>query len=103
MNSASPSEMGADVVVRSNPDIPSSRLDDDLLAIDERGGYCYSMNGSAARIWELIATPKAVGDVCTALCQEFVVDRETCLRDLSGILSAMSEAGLVDIVDAPVD
>ncbi len=91
------------LVVTCNAEIPSSRLDDDLLAIDQRAGYCYSMNDSAARIWELIATPKAVGDVCTALCQEFIVDRETCMRDLSEILSAMREAGLVSVVDASVD
>jgi Coenzyme PQQ synthesis protein D (PqqD) len=93
----------AHCVVSGNPDIPCSRLDDDLLAIDERGGYCYSMNASAARVWELVATPAVVDDVCTVLCGEFDVDRETCMRDVSAILAAMREAGLVNVVNAPMD
>jgi hypothetical protein len=93
----------AGCVVSGNPDIPCSRLDDDLLAIDERGGYCYSMNASAARIWELVAAPTIVADVCTVLCGEFEVDRETCMRDLAAILAAMREAGLVNVANAPMD
>ena len=90
-------------VVSGNLAIPCSRLDDDLLAIDERGGYCYSLNASAARVWELVATPAVVADVCTVLCGEFEVDRETCVRDVSAILSAMREAGLVNVANAPMD
>ena len=90
-------------VVCSNTNIPTSRLDDEMLAIDERGGYCYSMNASAARVWELIANPATVGDVCAVLCEEFAVDRETCLQDVSGILSTMQDAGLVNVADARMD
>jgi hypothetical protein len=103
MSAAERAGIDARCVVSGNPDIPSSRLDDDLLAIDERGGYCYSMNASAARVWELVATPTVVSDVCTVLCDEFEVDRETCLRDVSEILADMREAGLVNVADAPMD
>jgi len=74
-----------------------------MLAIDERAGFCYSMNLSAARVWELIVAPVAVADVCATLCNEFAVDRETCLRDVCEILSAMRVAGLVNVADAPMD
>jgi Coenzyme PQQ synthesis protein D (PqqD) len=90
-------------VVLANAAILCSRLDDDVLAVDEGEGYCYSMNTSAARVWELIATPTAVGDLCTVLCGEFAVDRDTCLKDVAEILSDMQEAGLIKVTDAQMD
>jgi len=93
-------EIDARCVVRRSSDIPFSWLDEDMLAIDERAGYCYSLNASAARIWDLILTPKSVGDVCSVLCKEFAVDRETCGRDVSEVLSAMRDAGLIEVTDA---
>jgi hypothetical protein len=103
MSGAERGGIDARCVVSGNPDIPCSRLDGDLLAIDEQGGYCYSMNASAARVWELVATPTAVADVCAVLCGEFEVDQETCMRDVSAILAAMLEAGLVNVANAPMD
>jgi hypothetical protein len=96
------SGIDARCVVSSNTDIPFTRLQEDMLAIDERAGYCYSLNTSAARIWDLIRNPASVGDICAILCKEFSVDRETCIRDVSELLSAMRDAGLIRVIDGPV-
>jgi hypothetical protein len=85
-------------VVSGNADIVFSRLDDDLLAMDERAGYCYSLNFSAARIWDLVRTPTAVESICSVLCKEFPIDPETCRRDVCELLSAMRDAGLVTVL-----
>jgi hypothetical protein len=74
-----------------------------MLAMDERAGYCYSMNASATRIWDLIAKPASVGSICAALRSEFAVDTETCHRDVSEVLLALREAGLVKVMDAAMD
>jgi hypothetical protein len=90
-------------VVSCNPDTPFSPLDEDMLAIDERAGYCYSLNSSAARIWHLALTPTSVGEICAVLCKEFAVDHETCVRDVSELLFAMRDAGLIKVADAAMD
>jgi hypothetical protein len=90
-------------IVSSATEIPFSRLDDDILAIDQNAGYCYSLNASAARVWDLILTPTSVGSICATLCGEFAVDHETCLRDVSDLLGVMREAGLVKVTDATMD
>ena len=74
-----------------------------MLAIDQQAGFCYSMNLPAARIWELIPDPIAVGDVCDSLCREFAVDRATCLADVLQFLNAMLDAGLIQVTDGPAD
>jgi Coenzyme PQQ synthesis protein D (PqqD) len=89
-------------IVSSATNIPFSRLDDDLLALDEQAGYCYSLNASAARVWELVATPTSVGSICDVLCTEFAVDRDTCLRDVCELLSALLEAGFIKVTHATV-
>jgi hypothetical protein len=84
-------------VVCATNDLPFFRLHNDLLAIDERGGYCYSLNPSAARIWELIPKPTPVKDICAALYREFVVDEAKCQEEVMEFLGALAEAGLVKV------
>jgi hypothetical protein len=86
-------------LVCSAGDLPFSRLHDDLLAIDERVGYCYAMNSSAARIWELIPGPTKVSDICAVLCREFGVEEEKCREDVVDFLGALADAGLVRVAD----
>jgi hypothetical protein len=86
-------------VISRDTEIVFSRLDDDLLAMDERAGYCYSLNVSAARVWDLLLSPASVGWVCSVLCSEFQIDRDTCLRDISELLYAMLDARLIRVLN----
>jgi hypothetical protein len=86
-------------IVCSVANLPFSRLHEDLLAIDQKAGYCYSMNSSAARIWELIPNPTAVSSICAVLCEEFGVEKEQCRQDVVNFLAALADAGLVKVTD----
>ena len=97
------SGIDARCVVSRATNIPFSRLHDDLLAMDERAGYCYALNASAAKIWDLILTPASVGSICGALCKQFAVDAEICLQEVSELLCAMQDAGLIKVTDATMD
>lgn len=85
--------------VCSVADLPFTRLHEDLWAFDQQAGYCYSMNPSAARIWELIPNFTPVSAVCAELCVEFGVDDEQCRQDVLAFLSSLAEAGLVRVAD----
>jgi Coenzyme PQQ synthesis protein D (PqqD) len=41
----------------------------------------YGRNGAAARIWELLETPRTVASTCEALIAEFDVEPAECERD----------------------
>jgi len=81
-------------------DIPFTKLDDELLAIDPQGGYCYSLNDSAGRVWDLIASTTAVEAVCAQLCLEYAVDAAVCLNEVIKFLQDLHNAGLVSVQDA---
>ena len=84
-------------IVCSAVDLPFTELQGDLLAIDQEAGYCYSMNPSAARIWELTAKPTRVSAICAILCDEFGVDQEQCQGDVVDFLSTLADSGLMRV------
>jgi hypothetical protein len=55
--------------------------------------------GQAARIWELIATPRSVRAVRDVLLAEYEVDAERCEGDLLLLFQTMIDAGLVEVSD----
>jgi len=91
--SAPSSALGSTVVRVGN--LPSYKVDDSLIFLDREGGYCYALNATGTRIWDLIAEPVTVATVCESLCSEFAVEKEACERDVIEILNAMRKAELV--------
>lgn len=92
-----------DYVISRSSNVEFSKLDDEMLAIDEQAEYCYALNEAASRVWELTATPISVGAVCARLCEEFVVDADTCFGDVVQLLEGLREAGLVQVSYARSD
>jgi hypothetical protein len=86
---------GPDTVVARADHLPFSRVDDSIIAIDRDSGYCFAMNLTTARVWELLSAPVRVRSVCESLCSEFDVDPDTCLNDVLSILYEMKQNGLV--------
>ena len=92
-------KINAASIVKRGKDVPFSQLDDELLAIDAQAGYCYSLNETAGRVWELMAVPMPVSAVCAQLRQEFAVDEATCLRETLALLQALCDAELAQVID----
>jgi len=82
-------------IVQRSKDIPFTKLDDELLAIDSDAEYCYSLNETAGRVWELIQSPIPVAKICAQLCSEYRVDPALCLQDVTALLEKLHKAGLV--------
>lgn len=93
-------EIQPTTTVRRGKDLSFRQLDDEIVAIDEQAGYCYSLNESAGRIWELIATPLSLESICAKLRAEYKVDEQTCMRETIAVLQGLRDAGLVDTSDA---
>jgi hypothetical protein len=94
-----PKKIGPDSLVQRAKDILFNRIDDELLAIDAKAGYCYSLNESASRAWELISSPTRIETVCRRLIEEFDIDKDSCERDIIDLFERLNEAGLLRIKD----
>jgi hypothetical protein len=85
-----------DTVVRRTADPVFTRLDDELLALDAQAGRCYSLNTSAARVWDLIEAPTEVSEVCARLTAEYNVGPEKCVSEVIELLGELHDAGLIE-------
>lgn len=92
--------IATDSVVYRASDVVFSKLDDDLLAIDAQAGYCYSMNKTAGRIWEIISVPVSVSALCSQLKAEFSVDENMFQKEVISLLESLFENGLIQVKDA---
>lgn len=87
------------VVFRAS-DIVFTKLDDELLAIDSQAGYCYSINETAGRIWEIIETPHSIDELCSYLRKEYLIEEDVCLKEVIALVERLNDAGLVQVKDA---
>jgi hypothetical protein len=83
--------------VQRSTDLNFEKLDGEMLAMDERAGYFYSMTPTAHRVWELLAQPMTLQALCAQLCQEFAVDEATCLGQVQRLLAQWLDAGLLSL------
>jgi hypothetical protein len=73
-----------------------------LVALSTVSGACYGLNAVGSRIWHLMANPVRVGDLCTALEQEFDVDRDTCEREVLDLLKQALAEGMIKVEERSV-
>ena len=88
--------------VRRTPDnFVNAMLDDDLVFMDVAEGQFYGLRETGLRVWQLIeeggGTWTQVQELTAALCAEFRVDEEKCLRDVAVLLDELQAVGLVEL------
>ena len=81
-------------VVRAENLLATDLDDETILMSIEQGAY-YGMEQTARRIWELIATPHTVADLCRQLAEEYQVEPEVCRKDLLPFLEELRSEGLI--------
>lgn len=60
----------------------ASEMDGDLVMMDIEQGQYFGVGGVGTRIWELLGQPITVAGIADAICQEFDVSRDDCLKDV---------------------
>ena len=89
----------ADHVVR-HPGALSAEIDDEVVALDIARGACYGLDAIGARIWSMIESPTAIGDICEALTAAYDVDAATCRADVLDLFMALRAEGLIEVAPA---
>ena len=75
----------------------TATVDDDLVMFDAERGEYFGLDRVGRRIWELLETPRSVGELCTALMTEFDVTPEACRADVGTFVDRLHEAELVEL------
>jgi hypothetical protein len=69
---------------------------EDIVALNVKRGFTYGMTGVTAAVWQLLAEPRDLDQLCVELLSRYEVDVETCRDQVSRLLEEMIAEGLVE-------
>ena len=99
--SGSPSITERTRVVASRGQL-STRLSGEAVILGLRDSIYYGLDGTGARIWELVQQPAAVSDVAAVVSLEYDVDEPRATVDVLALANDLLARGLLEVVpDAP--
>ena len=83
-------------IYRRNAHLLEAEVGTELVALDPAAGLCFGFNEVAARVWERLAEPASLEQICDELEAEFEVDRDQCLREVQELLDDMEARQLIE-------
>jgi hypothetical protein len=84
-------------VVVAAADQVSCDLGGEAAILNLKSGIYYGLDPVGTRIWSLIQTPKAVGDVRDAILQKYDVAPDLCERDVIALVEKLVSNGLAEV------
>lgn len=84
-------------IVKRDPSLLSSRVDDDLVLFSAEQGMYYGTQAVGRRIWALIKDEVSIDEICDKLLEEFSVDRVTCQREVVQFIEQLAEEELIAV------
>jgi hypothetical protein len=75
----------------------TATVDEDLVMFDAERGEYFGLDRVGRRIWELLETPRSMGELCGALEAEFDVTPEACRADVGAFIENARDAALVEL------
>jgi hypothetical protein len=91
--------LNVDSVVLRESEPVAARVDGDIVMLSERAGAYFGLNGVGSEIWELIARPRRIGDICRSLSEVYDIDEKGLLQKVTAFLEQLLRHGLVRTVD----
>lgn len=80
--------------VRRAPGVVEAQFDEVRVVLNEDLTYL-GLDEVAQRIWDLLDSPRTVGELVAALTEEYDVSDADCLRDVTPFLQALEQHKLV--------
>lgn len=74
----------------------SVNIEGEEIILESRSGNYLALNPVAADVWDLLRTPKLINELIEAIIAIYEVEEPQCSQDIERLLSAMSDAGIVE-------
>ena len=91
--------LSVDTVLAHSDGFIEAEIDNELVALSIERGTCYGLNRVGSHIWNLLATPRRISDVCATLVSEYNVDPSVCKRQVLDLLEELRAEGLIAILE----
>ena len=90
-------ETATDRVYRRHPDVSFTRFQDEMLVVVPRLAWQLVLNGTGARVFELLDGRLSVSEIATELAREFGgPSHEEMVADLDEVLRDLESKGAVE-------
>jgi hypothetical protein len=86
------------IVVRDDEPI-AANVDGEIVLLSAKAEAYFGLGEIGSDIWQMIAVPRSVSDICAELAENYDVDPQTCERDTVAFLTKLLEGRLIRIVD----
>lgn len=80
---------------RASPDALATRVGDEIVLVDLKTDHIYSLNRTAARIWELICADCDRVEVERRMLEEFDVTSDQLAGAIDDLVVSMTQGGLL--------
>lgn len=78
-------------------DLVAANMDGDTVMMSIESGHYFGIGGIGSRVWELLEFEVTLSDLMASILNEYEIDEEACLNDLSEFISKLAKEGLVRI------
>ena len=97
MTDATPIEIHDHSVVAISSRQISSAMGAEQAILQLDSGKYFGLNPVGARVWQLVAEPRKVGEILATLLAEYEVPADRCRADLLAVLRQLHAAGLIEV------
>ncbi len=87
--------LSLDSVLRRQPGADDSSLNGEVVVLDAEGKRVRALNGTAARVWQLLDGRRSVADICAAIAAEFDARADAIEADVLSFLTYLCSVQLV--------
>jgi len=84
-----------------DPSLTTAELDGEVVMLSLETSRYYGLNLVGSRIWELLAQPQTLQQVCDTLLNEYDVTRVQCEREVLDVAQKLIDEKLVQAPDFP--
>lgn len=84
-----------DTIFTRADDLLSNQVDNEVVMMHFERGQYYGLDPIGSDIWNRLAQPLRVGDLCDQLIAHYNADPETCTADVLDLLADMESEALI--------
>jgi Coenzyme PQQ synthesis protein D (PqqD) len=92
-------DISTDSIVVASSNQVSCELAGEAAILDLKQGVYYGLDPVGSAVWQMLAEPRRVSEICEELLELYDVEPEQCAADLIRLLGDLNARGLIQLVD----
>ena len=91
-----------DSIVVRNDEPVSASVDGETVVLSLEAQAYLGLGEIGSEIWEMIATPRRISDICARLAEDFNVSYQTCEQDTLAFLRQLLGDKVIRVIDEDI-